>query len=533
MDTSTLDPRVVVGTIILLCALPWLRRLAAVYYHVYWTKLLKRAPRPESASLLEWLCLGHAGVLMKVREHGGVQVLLKRWHEAILSKEDAVSAFVIWLGPLSPNIILCDAQNAKHVLKNPKIYVKGFVYDAIRYVVPKGITNAEGGEWTRLRKLVTPCFHNRVVENFSGFIFEAAKKRVDAWQTGSEINCHEWLSQLTLSIIMQVTIGERGMEHEKASSVYTEFGKMMSYTAKCLVSPWRFVFGSRVFMLMPFPEHFEYKQRIRTLETVVQDAVQHRLRNGANKDENSLIEILISEYEKAANGEYNDFTYKHLSDQLGTFLAAGHDTTASLLSFTFYHILQPENRGVYDALVEEADRVLSEAGAGGFAYEDVSRLEYTNAVLKETLRVDSPGPIIARETLASNALTNGLGLPSGVSLWIAMYLLHNDPKQWTDVKAFNPGRFLSTAPKVGQYLPFSMGNRNCVGQRFAMIEASILLAYIVYTYDVALVRGQTMVRETAIVNRPKNGVHVTLTRRKHGRVATMPAAASSGQAPPK
>ena len=147
--------------------------------------------------------------------------------------------------------------------------------------------------------------------------------------------------------------------------------------------------------------------------------------------------------------------------------------------------------------------------------------------------MDSPGPIIARETLASNALPNGLGLPSGVSLWIAMYLLHNDPKQWTDVKAFNPGRFLSTAPKVGQYLPFSMGNRNCVGQRFAMIEASILLAYIVYTYDVALVRGQTMVRETAIVNRPKNGVHVTLTRRKHGRVATMPAPASSGQAPPK
>ena len=68
--------------------------------------------------------------------------------------------------------------------------------------------------------------------------------------------------------------------------------------------------------------------------------------------------------------------------------------------------------------------------------------------------------------------------------------------------------------QIGQYIPFSMGSRNCVGQRFALIEASILLAYIVHIYDLKIVGGKKLIRETAIVNRPKNGVHIVLSKRQ-------------------
>ena len=517
---ADLEYRLVMGTVVLLSVSSWLFRITHIMYHLYWTKMLARAPRPDRASLLEWMCLGHAIELLKIRGNGGVQILLKQWHEAA-SNGESVSAFVIWLGPFSPNIILCDAEYAKHVLKHPKIYQKGFVYDAIRYVVPKGITNAEGSSWTRLRKLVTPCFHNRVVESFSDLIYKSAKKRIDGWGANNTINCHANLSQLTLSIILEVTIGKKVMEHGQAREIYQEFGQMMSYTAKCLVSPWRFILGSKLFMLLPFKEHKDYDQQIKRLERVVQDAVQERLQKGSkSSDENSLMEILVNEYEKASSDEYSEFTYKDLSDQLGTFLAAGHDTTASLLSFALYHILKPENREVYDRLVKEADRALSKMDDDTcfldteeeqhFSYEDVGQLEYTQAVLKETLRVDTPGPIIAREVVESIQMSNGPSIPRGTSLWIAMSLLHMDPSQWEDPERFNPNRFLSKKPRVGQYLPFSMGNRNCVGQRFAMIEASIILAYLVHTYSLEMVPGQTLVRETAIVNRPSNGIYIKL-----------------------
>jgi len=299
-------------------------------------------------------------------------------------------------------------------------------------------------------------------------------------------------------------------------------------------------------MLLPFSEHKDYDKQIKRLERVVQDAVQERLQKGPkSSDENSLMEILVNEYEKESSDEYSEFTYKDLSDQLGTFLAAGHDTTASLLSFALYHILKPENREVYDTLVKEADRALSKMDNDTcfgdteedqhFSYEDVGQLEYTQAVLKETLRVDTPGPIIAREVVESMQMPNGPSIPSGTSLWIAMSLLHMDPSQWEDPERFDPNRFLSEKPRVGQYLPFSMGNRNCVGQRFAMIEASIILAYLVHTYSLEMVPGQTLVRETAIVNRPSNGIYIKLKPKINDlrRISMTPKSSSSTHSPHK
>ena len=210
---------------------------------------------------------------------------------------------------------------------------------------------------------------------------------------------------------------------------------------------------------------------------------------------------------------------KRITIGLEQFDESGHDTTASLLSFTFFHILQKENQHVYEKLRTEADVLFNEFKSTSnkiFTYDHVNRLEYTKAVLKETLRVDTPGPIIARETSKSDTLPNGVRIPQGTSLWIAMALLHSDKNKWKNVDKFEPERFLKAGgghSQTGQYIPFSMGSRNCVGQRFALIEASILLAYIVHSYDMQIVEGRKLIRETAIVNRPKNGVHVVLHKR--------------------
>ena len=152
--------------------------------------------------------------------------MLTRWKESLPAQS---SCFVIWLGPLTPNIILMDPQLVKTTLVQTKVFQKSFVYDAIRYVVPEGITNAEGDRWKFLRRLVTPCFHNQVVELLVSTMAETGKSHLKRWEQevqarkgfAHSINIHALISRLTLSIIMKTTLGR---DLTPDSSTYHEFG---------------------------------------------------------------------------------------------------------------------------------------------------------------------------------------------------------------------------------------------------------------------------------------------------------------------
>ena len=199
---------------------------------------------------------------MRTRANGGIQLLLQEWSDAL----DGEKYFVIWLGPFEPNIIVADPEGAKNVLTSPKRTTEGFAYDAIRYVVPEGITNAEGARWKYLRRLVTPCFHSTVVEALVPAMSKIADVHMQAWSKAiakegrylnvssggkregcrppvAVVNFHAMVSRLTLNVILKTTLGDGAPSMEEAD-VYTNFGKMMSYVARMLVSPLRFIVGS-------------------------------------------------------------------------------------------------------------------------------------------------------------------------------------------------------------------------------------------------------------------------------------------------
>ena len=226
-------------------------------------------------------------------------------------------------------------------------------------------------------------------------------------------------------------------------TTYTEFGQMMSYTAETLVSPLRFLLGSWMYIRLPLAEHREYHARIARLETIVTRALRDAMSEDQEEADDvrtdqptNLMRLLLRE--QRASG--SNFTEKTLRDQLGTFLAAGHDTTSSLISFTINQCLR--NVSIMKKLREEADVVLPNDEEEVVGYGQAARLVYTTACLQEGLRLDSPGPIIAREARRAPTLVDEnqekVPVAEGTSVWLAIYLLHRDPQHWDDPDTYDP-----------------------------------------------------------------------------------------------
>ncbi|RYD32622.1 MAG: cytochrome P450, partial [Verrucomicrobiaceae bacterium] len=194
-----------------------------------------------------------------------------------------------------------------------------------------------------------------------------------------------------------------------------------------------------------------------------------------------------------------------LRNETITFLLAGHETTANALSWIFHLVSQhPE---VEARLIEEIDTVL---GGRTPVLEDVAKLTYTGAVIRETMRLYPPIWIIERRVIAEDEV-GGYTLPAGSAVVISPYALHRHPAFWERPEEFDPGRFLGAAPAA--YIPFGAGPRFCIGNEFALLEAHLITAMILQSFRPCAVPGAAVRPQPDITLRPMNGLPMTLKPR--------------------
>jgi len=180
----------------------------------------------------------------------------------------------------------------------------------------------------------------------------------------------------------------------------------------------------------------------------------------------------------------NRITSEGLVDNLITLFFGGFDTTSITLSYALYLLWRhPEAR---QQVVNEARTVLTQSEA---SYDQANQLKYTAAVVKEAMRLFPPAPVTARYTITPLEL-DGVTIPAGALIYIPIWLIHRTTLNWKDPLDFRPERFLTQQVESAvtsddetivpySWIPFSGGQRNCVGQRFAMLEAPLLLARVV------------------------------------------------------
>jgi cytochrome P450 len=246
------------------------------------------------------------------------------------------------------------------------------------------------------------------------------------------------------------------------------------------------------------------------MDSLIYELVAARRQSGAQYDD--LLSLLLHARDEETGMGLSD---QELRDEALTIFAAGHETTANALAWTWYLLAtHPEKKAHFHS---EVDRVLQ--GRTPTA-DDLQHLPYTRAIFDESLRLYPPVPAIQRKTLAPTTL-GGFTLPAQAIVLVGLYNLHRHPAFWPDPEQFQPERWLDgeRQPVRGAYLPFGAGPRACVGTHFATMEGPLLMALIGSRYDMQLAQEEVE-PEVMVTLRPKNGIRMRLQRRRNTGGAT-------------
>ena len=238
------------------------------------------------------------------------------------------------------------------------------------------------------------------------------------------------------------------------------------------------------------------------MDEAIYSLIQQK-RNSSEEAEN-LLSMLMHTRDEETGQQMND---KQLRDEVATLMLAGHETTANALSWTW--MLLSKHPDVRSKLQTELNQVL--AGRSP-SVEDIPQLQYTNMVIKESMRLYPPVSIFGREA-ARDCTIGEYAVPEGCLIQISQWVMHRHPRYFENPEVFQPERWKNDLEKRlprGVYIPFGDGPRICIGKGFALMEAVLLLATIAQKFQLDVLPDFPIVPEPSITLRPASGIKVRM-----------------------
>ena len=401
--------------------------------------------------------------------------------------------------PGPPAYLLSNPEHIEHVLvKNNRNFIKDRVTKQMLGILGDGLLTSDGDFWRRQRRLAQPAFHRERIENYARTMVSYTERMLEDWRDGEERNVHHDMMRLTLEIVAK-TLVNADIAGD-AEDVGAALGTIMAHFSDQ---------GNGVFLRMlpdsvPTPSNLRFRRAQRQLEEFIYGIIDERRKSG--RDTGDLLSMLLH----ARDEDGSRMSDEQLRDEVMTIVMAGHETTAIALSWTFY--LLGKHPKVEEKLHSELEVALDGLSP---TIADLPRLPYTDAIIKESMRLYPPAWAIGREVLEDCEI-GGFHVPAKTQMFISQYVVHHDPRFFDNPEAFFPERWAGglekRLPKFA-YFPFGGGPRLCIGQSFATMEAILLLATIAQNFRLELVPGQTVQTQPSITLRPKHGIRVTLQTR--------------------
>ena len=388
-------------------------------------------------------------------------------------------------------------------------FVKGITSRANPELFGNGLLTSDGDFWRRQRRLSNPAFHRESLVRYADITVEEATRLLDVWKNGETRNIHNDMMNVTLRIVLRSLFG-------------SELGENMHIIEPALdaIMVSSSGFHSIAFYLgIPTPTRKRHFRAVAELDRIVYALIargREKLKSaeataqaeGGAKD---LLTLLLT----ARDDDGNSMSDQQLRDEVITLLLAGHETTALNLSWTWYLLAQhPE---VEVKLHAELDAVLPGRLPSA---SDLPKLQYTDRVIREALRLYPPAWRVFRRTEEPFKAGDYL-LPAGSNIVLSQWVTQRDPRWFSEPDRFNPDRWAEEAatklPRFA-YFPFGGGPRVCIGAGFAMMEATLLLATIAQRYRMRLAPNRLIKPLASITLRPKNGIRVQLQQRANAPV---------------
>lgn len=413
--------------------------------------------------------------------------------------------FRLTLGP-QRMFVIAHPDGIERVLgSNRDNYIKQKSYDSMRMLTGDGLLTMEGDPWRSRRRLANPAFHRESIRRFVGSISSISREALAAWRwripNGGTLDLHHEMMLLTLEVVAETLFGQRMGEAagDTSGRAFSEALKMLSERGNT---------GVRLPLHIPTPANLRFRQILQTLDEEV-----YRILGNAKKESDphavpTLVHMLLQARDEDTGKGLTD---RELRNELMTLFLAGHETTALLLTWLFTLLCQ--HPSVIERAEAEVDAVLGDRSPTA---EDVPKLVYLRQIVDEALRLRPPAWSIARDTLADDVI-GGFQVRSGDVVLPAIYLVHRHPDFWSNPERFDPERFSPERTKSRHhfsYLPFSLGPRICIGNIFALTEATVMLATLIQQVRITMDDPRSIQMNAGITLRPSGPVPVRVRWRR-------------------
>ncbi|WIM88347.1 cytochrome P450 [Candidatus Mycobacterium wuenschmannii] len=410
------------------------------------------------------------------------------------------------------NLVLVDRpQDVEQVfLRKQDIYVKGEEYDVPALGLRRGLVTSRGDRWKRDRAMLNPMFARRHLEVFTSSMVNQAGLMLDGWAAhpdGARIDVAHEMMVVALQIAAETMFGTH-LSDEEVATIGDGLTQALEDMLRVGNSPvtWLLQALPGMDMASAASAHWRARRiahRLRELDAMITKRIEQR----DPEDQPTDFLGLVLAARDQATGQH--LSRSEVLEQSATFLAAGHETTATAMAW-FWHLLSqnPEARA---RMLDEVDAVLDGRTPG---YEDVDRLPWTRACFSEAMRIHPPVYLSMRRATADDDL-NGYHIPRGTIVVVLTHRLHRNPEFWPEPECFDPSRFLCAAadrPKAA-YVPFGGGRRICIGTQFALLEATMIAAATSQRFLLDPVPGHVVTEEGFTTLRPKGGLPMVIRRR--------------------
>jgi cytochrome P450 len=390
-------------------------------------------------------------------------------------------------------VLLNHPDLAEYVfVKHHRNFVKhSFFWRHVTAIFGQGLLTSEGEIWQRQRRLAAPAFSTARLSRYGEIMAQHAEEMVQRWPSGEAIDVHREVMELTLRIAAK-TLFDANTPSDVAE-IHDGFEDVLVEISARFRRPFRIPDG------IPTPGNLRYRRGLKRIDKLVARIIEDRQRSPG--DRGDLLSILMAARDDAGH----PMSHQQVRDEAVTLLLAGHETTALTLSWT-WHLLA-RHPAADGKLTEEIQEVLN----GRLPTpEDLPRLRWAEYVVNEALRLYPPAYAIGREAVADCEI-GGYAVPAGTTIFVTPWVTHRDPRWYDEPLQFKPERwshdFARSLPRFA-FMPFGGGPRICIGNRFAMMEAVLILVTVAQRYKLETRTDHRIEPLASITLRPKGGVWV-------------------------
>ncbi|XP_066256027.1 cytochrome P450 4d2-like [Euwallacea similis] len=451
------------------------------YWNVFKNRSLSKIPGPDAFPVL-----------------GSTHLLGKtpcEYLKGLLALQGKYGNFYkLWTGP-TLRLVINKPEYLEDLLTSNLNLSKSNGYDLFKPWLGDGLLVSTGAKWRKRRKMITPTFNFKVLEEFMqifnrqiNVLLDKVSEEVQS-SPGETMDMFQFLNLMSLDIICETAfgtpIGAQTHENPKYVKAVKDFLEIFVFR---FYSGWM---GHP--LLFRFTEPYKiYHDTLETLHNFCETIIKKRRAEYAKKGKmteqgedgikirSALLDMLLEASENGMN-----LSDKDICDEVNTFMFEGHDTSATAECFTLYALAQ--NPTYQDKVYEELCEVVGKDPKTEITLSQINDLKYMDIVVKEALRIYQPVPLIERN-IDEEWVVDGIKIPRGTTVAVFLYGMAHDSSIFPEPEKFDPDRFL--LEKVSQrhnfaYVPFSAGPRNCIGQRYAMYSLKACIAKFLLKFRVA------------------------------------------------